>query len=157
MTLTKIKNILFNIVFFITFVALVNWGGASRWYNEAWTKWPTFSSSFENRTYIAWWRNQMETFSALLAICAGNSPVPGEFSAQRPVTWSFDVFFDLRLNKRLSKHSWGRWFETLPRPLWCHSNGVLVPNFLTCFSDRSSWFGTNLKVDASPASSCATT
>ena len=43
----------------------------------------------------------METFSALLAICAENSPVAGEFSAQRPVTWSFDVFFDLRLNKRL--------------------------------------------------------
>ena len=59
---------------------------------------------------------------ALLAICAGNSPVPGEFPAQRPVTRSFDVFFDLRLNKRLSKHSWGWWFETLPRPLWRHSN-----------------------------------
>ena len=43
----------------------------------------------------AWWRHQMETFSALLAICAGNSPVPGEFPAQRPVTRSFDVFFDL--------------------------------------------------------------
>ena len=39
----------------------------------------------------------METFSALLAICAGNSPAPGEFPAQRPVTRSFDVFFDLRL------------------------------------------------------------
>ena len=49
----------------------------------------------------------METFSALLAICAGNSPVPGEFPAQRPVTRSFDVYFDLRLNKRLSKQSWG--------------------------------------------------
>ena len=36
----------------------------------------------------------METFSALLAICAGNSPVTGEFPAQRPVTRSFDVFFD---------------------------------------------------------------
>ena len=44
-----------------------------------------------------WWRHQMETFSALLAICAGNSPVPGEFPAQRPVTRSFYVFFDLRL------------------------------------------------------------
>ena len=42
----------------------------------------------------------METFSALLAICAGNSSVIGEFPSQRPVTWSFDVFFDLRLNKR---------------------------------------------------------
>ena len=45
----------------------------------------------------------MEAFSALLAICAGNSPIPGEFPEQRPVTRSFDVFFDLRLNKRLSK------------------------------------------------------
>ena len=44
----------------------------------------------------------METFSALLAICAWNSSVAGEFPAQRPVTRSFDVFFDLRLNKRLS-------------------------------------------------------
>ena len=49
------------------------------------------------------WRHPMETFSAFLAICAGNSPVIGEFSTQRPVTRSFDVFFDLRLNKRLSK------------------------------------------------------
>ena len=47
----------------------------------------------------------METFSALLAICAENSPVPGEFPVQRPVTRSFDVFFDLRLNKRLSKNN----------------------------------------------------
>ena len=63
-----------------------------------------------------WWRHQMETFSALLAICAGNSPVPGEFPAQRSVTRSFYVFFDLRPNKRLSKQSWGWWFETLYRP-----------------------------------------
>ena len=60
------------------------------------------------------WRcHQMETFSAILVICAGNSPVPGEFPAQRPVTRSFDVCFDLRLNKRLSKQLWGWWFETL--------------------------------------------
>ena len=52
----------------------------------------------------------METFSALLAICAENSPVPGEFPARRPVTLSFDVFFDLRPNKRLSKQLWG-WRE----------------------------------------------
>ena len=42
----------------------------------------------------------METFSALLADCAGNSPVSGEFPAQRPVTRSFDVFSDQRPNKR---------------------------------------------------------
>ena len=71
---------------------------------------------------ITWWRHQMETFSAVLAICAGNSPVSGEFPAQRPVPRSFDVFFDLRLNKRLSKQSWGWWFETLSRPLWRHCN-----------------------------------
>ena len=45
----------------------------------------------------------METFSVLLALCAGNSPVAGEFPSHRPVTQSFDVFFDLCLNKRLSK------------------------------------------------------
>ena len=46
----------------------------------------------------------METFSALLALCAGNSPVAGEFPPQRPMTRSFDVFFDLRMNKRLRKN-----------------------------------------------------
>ena len=61
---------------------------------------------------MPWWRHKMETFSTLLAICAGNSPVAGEFPAQRPVTLSFDVFIDLRLNKRLIKQSWGWWFET---------------------------------------------
>ena len=69
-----------------------------------------------------WWRHQMETFSALLAICAGNSPVPGEFPTQRPVTRSFDVYFDLRPNKRLSKQSWGWRFETLSCSLWRHRN-----------------------------------
>ena len=49
----------------------------------------------------------MDIFSALLGICAGNSPVAGEFPAQRPVTRSFGVFFDLRLNKRLSKREAG--------------------------------------------------
>ena len=48
----------------------------------------------------------------------------GEFPPQRPVTRSFDVFFDVRLNKHLSKQSWGWWFETPSRPLWRHSNDV---------------------------------
>ena len=72
--------------------------------------------------WYPWWRHQMETFSALLAICAGNSPVADEFPSQRPVTRSFGVFFDLRLNKRLSKQSWGWWFETLSLTLWRHCN-----------------------------------
>ena len=70
----------------------------------------------------------METFSALLAICAGNSPVAGEIPAQRPVTQSFDVFFDMRLNKRLSQQSLGWLFETPSRPLLRHCN-VRYPNF----------------------------
>ena len=61
---------------------------------------------------------------ALLAICVGNSPVPGEFPTQRPVMQSCDVFFDLRLNKRLSKQSWGWWFETLLCPLWHQCNDL---------------------------------
>ena len=68
---------------------------------------------------------KMETFSALLAICVGNSPVPGEFPTQRPVTRSSDVFFDLRLNKRLSKQLWGWWFEMLLCSLWRHCNAFL--------------------------------
>ena len=70
----------------------------------------------------------METFSALLALCAGNSPVTGEFPVQRPVTRSFDVFFDLRLNKPLSKQSWGWWFEMTSRSLWRHCNVLFVAN-----------------------------
>ena len=81
----------------------------------------------------SWWRHEMETFSALMAICAGNSPVP----AQRPVTRSFDIFFDLRPNKRLSKRSWGLWFETQSRPLWCHRNVEWIDAALTCFGGAS--------------------
>ena len=43
--------------------------------------------------FSAWWRHQMDIFSALLAVCTGNSPVTGEFPAKRPVTRSFDIFF----------------------------------------------------------------
>ena len=71
-----------------------------------------------------WWSHQMETFFVLLALCAGNSPVTGEFPAQRPVTRSFDVFVDLRLNIQLNKHSWGWWFVTLSRSLWRHCNAI---------------------------------
>ena len=117
--------------------------------------------TFHRKLFFSWWRHQMETFSALLAFCVGNSPVTGELlsqrhrskkisklrvtslcggnspkhfprywpcvceftghrwiPAQRPVTRSFDVFFDLK--KQLSKQSWGWWFETLSHPLWRH-------------------------------------
>ena len=50
----------------------------------------------------------------------------GEFPLQRPVTRSFDIFFDLRLNKLLSTQSWGWWCETPSRPLWHHSNDFVI-------------------------------
>ena len=86
--------------------------------------WIRAKRNFEHIKFYcnSWWRHQMETFSALLANCAGNSPVPGEFHTQRPVTRSFDDFFDLHPNKRLSKQRWGWWFETPPCPLRCHRN-----------------------------------
>ena len=90
-----------------------------------WTRgWRIFLKWRTDRPYKkTWWRHQMETFSALVALCEGKPPVTGGFPLQRPVTQSFDVFFDLRLNKRWSKLSWRRWFETPSRSLWRHYNG----------------------------------
>ena len=81
--------------------------------------------------------DQMEIFSALLALCAGNSQVTGEFPTQRPVTWSFVVFFNLRLNKRLSKQSWGWSFETPSHPLWRHCN--MIAYLTTCWWHPRYW------------------
>ena len=75
------------------------------------------------------WSNSMMTssngniFRVTGPLC-GEFTGPGEFPTQRPVTRSFDVFFDLRLNKPLSKQSWGWWFETLSPSLWRHRNGL---------------------------------
>ena len=52
---------------------------------------------------------------------------------KRPVTRSFDVYFDLRPNKRLSKQSLGWWFETLSLPLWRHRNDILNTVLLSRF------------------------
>ena len=58
-------------------------------------------NTYQTNTYAvySWWRHQMETFYAILPLCEGNPPVTGEFPPQRPVTRSFDVFFDLRMKK----------------------------------------------------------
>ena len=100
------------------FTAILLWYHDSRWLNDA--EW--FVCNLLLCIPPSWWRHQMETFCSLLALCAGNSTVPGEFTAQRPVTRGFDVFFDLRLNKRLSEQSLGWWSETLSSPLWRHCN-----------------------------------
>ena len=83
----------------------------------------------------SWWRHQMETFCPLPALRVGNSPVTGEFPSQRPVTQSFDVFFDLRLNKRLSKQSRRQWFEAPSRSLWRNCNSIVC-----CYIVRNSPF-----------------
>ena len=88
-------------------------------------------------TTITWWRHSMETFSALLTICAGNSPATGEFPTQRPVTRNFHVIFDLRLNKRLSKQSWGWWFDTLLRLLWHHCYEIHVNSWCAKLFSRN--------------------
>ena len=122
----------FNYTMFATFKNTVTswatWGymGHNETFTEIFTQtlFPLLCSTYQEICiWFAWWRHEMETFSALLAICAENSVVPGEFPAQRPVTRSFDVFFDLRLNKRLSKLSWVWWFETPSWLLWRHRNG----------------------------------
>ena len=90
-----------------------------------------------------WRRHQMEAFSALLVLCDGNPPVTGGFPLQRPVTRSFEFFFDLLLNKRLSKQSRRRWFETPSRSLWHHCNGswcyklLNVMQNICCPTDRT--------------------
>ena len=62
------------------------------------------------------------TFRVTGPLC-GEFTGPGEFPTQRPVTQSFGVFFDLRLNKRMSKQPWGWWFQTPSWSLWCQCNG----------------------------------
>ena len=76
--------------------------------------------------------------SALLAFCAGNSPLTGESPpppSQTPVTRSFEVFFDLRLNKRLCKHWRRRWFKTSLCSLWRHFSSSVISNLLFCQDD----------------------
>ena len=102
----------------------------SKWYPQLAVTQKIVAFVYPNTGSCTWWRHQMETFSALLALCAGNSPVTGELPSQGPVTRSFDVFFDVRLNERLSKQSRRRWFEMPSRPLWRQCNescGLTVP------------------------------
>ena len=64
------------------------------------------------KALFSWWRHQMETFPAFLTLCDGNPSVTGGCPSQWPLTRSFVVFFDVRLNKQLSPQSIYRWFET---------------------------------------------
>ena len=84
---------------------------------------------------ITWWRHQLVKKNfASLAVCEGNPSVTDGFLSQRPATRIFDFFFDLRLNKRLSKQSRRRWFKTLLR----HCNETVTSGFPTPHTQRPS-------------------
>ena len=100
-------------------------GCATLAWNITILKYNTLLRTHQGTVPDQWWRHQMEAFSALLAICVGNSPVNGEFPTRRPVTRNFDVFFDLHLNTRLNKQWWTWWFETPSHPLWRNCNADL--------------------------------
>ena len=87
---------------------------------------PRMNSLFKSRadTHPIMMTSSNGTFSPLLALCAGNSPVTGELPSQRPVTQSFDVFFYLRMNKGLRKQPRNQWFDMPSRSLWRHCNGL---------------------------------
>ena len=75
---------------------------------------------------------------------------PGEFPAQRPVTRSFDVFFYLCLNKRLSQQPWGWWFETPSWSLWRQCNYELTTRHRSHFSSSSRAADRTLSSRSSP-------
>ena len=76
----------------------------------------------------AWWRLQLEIFSALLLLSCGEFTVHWWIPLTKASDAEFEVFFDLRLNKRLSKQSRCRWFEMAVRSLWRHTNGLSPSN-----------------------------
>ena len=86
-----------------------------------WSRKVVYLEAYWRKMTVSWWRHQMETFSPLLAFVRGI----GGFPSQRPVTWSFDDFFDLRLTNRLSKQSRRWWFETPSCTVWRHCNRQL--------------------------------
>ena len=87
----------------------------------------------------------METCSALLSLCAGNTPVTGEFPSQRPAALSFDVFFHLCRNKRSSKQSWCWWFRTPLRSSWRHCNmNKAYPSYIPIVSLATNTFVSSL-------------
>ena len=90
---------------------------------------------FKQILWVLYWPNEVIDDILMMTSSNGNifrvtGPLCGEFTGlgefptQRPVTRSFDVFFDMRSNKRLSKQSWGWWFEMPSLSLWRHRNVV---------------------------------
>ena len=83
-------------------------------------------------------KSSNENIFRVTGLCEGNPPFTSGFPSQRPVTWSFGVFFDVRLNKRLSKQSRCWWFETPWRSFWHHGN--VHPRFWITLSCPPKWY-----------------
>ena len=96
-------------------------------YENPWEEWPKERAIICIHDDVIKWKH----FPVTGHLC-GEFTGPCEFPAQRPVTRSFDVFFDLRPNKWLSKQWWGWWFETLSSPLWRHCNVIPVSSENSC-------------------------
>ena len=90
---------------------------------------------------LTWWRHQMETFSALLAICGGihRSPVNSPHKGQWRGALTFPLIW---LNRQLSKQSWGWWFETPSCSLWRHCNEKMTSNGSWCIGIKGEMSGT---------------
>ena len=78
----------------------------------------------------SWRLHRLEIFSALLALCVGNSPVTGEFPAQRPVTRRLACFFDLRPANRWANNRDADAIALIMTSLWCGTRAL-------------SWFATS--------------
>ena len=88
------------------------------WWNQVVTQYPTQSLSALIVLCLTMMTSSNGNIFRVTGPMCGEFTGPGDFPAQRPATRSFDVFFDLRLYKRLSKQRWGWWFETTSWSLW---------------------------------------
>ena len=85
------------------------------------------SIPWDGRTDLKWWRHEMDTFSALLTICAGKFTGDRWIAPSKPIdAYLWCIFLICALNKRLSKQSRGWWFETPSRSLWHHCKEMLI-------------------------------
>ena len=92
---------------------------------QPWSKMDRYQTNHNNnnaRGMHSMMTSSNATIFYVMALCDGNPPATDGFPSQRPVKRSFDVFFDLHQNKRLSKHSRRRWFEMPSRSLYRHCN-----------------------------------
>ena len=109
-------------------------GGVSNWQYVDVVAWSHQAITWTNVDQDSWHNHMASMMTSsngnifrITGHLCGEFTGPGEFPTQRPVTRSFGVFFDLRPNRRLSKHRWGWWFEMPSCPLWRHCNDTGPP------------------------------